>query len=69
MFVPIKNMNGNTYNVLNEMRFPISFGMFPDILLFDKFLNNLTNQIHKSEKYDMIFDKITIDIPLICLFK
>ena len=39
-FVQIENMNENTYNSFNEMRFPISFGISPDILLFDKYLNN-----------------------------
>ena len=33
-------MNKNTHNNFNELRFPISFGMFPDILLRDKSLNN-----------------------------
>ena len=32
-------MNENTYKLFNEMRFPISFGIFPDILFADKILN------------------------------
>ena len=35
-----KNRNENTNNDPNEARFPISFGIFPDILFRDKFLNN-----------------------------
>ena len=34
-------MDENTYSDLNEIRFPISFGMIPDILLKYKTLNNL----------------------------
>ena len=41
------NMNENTYNSLNEMRFPISFGIFPVILFADKYLNNCK----KNKKY------------------
>ena len=55
-------MNEITYSEVNEMRFPISFGMFPDSLLFDKYLKNLANEINESKKYEM-------DIFLICLFE
>ena len=30
----------NTYKCSNKLRFPISFGIFPDILFKYKFLNN-----------------------------
>ena len=35
--------NKNTYNCTNNLRFPISSGMFPVISLCDKFLNELAN--------------------------
>ena len=46
-------MNENTYNSFNEMRFPISFGMFPDILFVDKLLNNRQTN-YKNDKCDIL---------------
>ena len=40
LFISNRNMNVNTYKYFNELRFPISFGISPDILLKNKFLNN-----------------------------
>ena len=40
LFISNRNKNENTYNTFNKLRFPISFGIFPDILFLCKSLNN-----------------------------
>ena len=40
LFISNRNLNENTYKYFNELRFPISFGISPDISLKNKFLNN-----------------------------
>ena len=41
-------MNENTYNSPNEMRFPISFGIFPVILFSFNSLNNYKKKLFSS---------------------
>ena len=44
-------MNESTHNSFNEMRFPISVGIFPEMRFEDKFLNNC----EKIKVINMIF--------------
>ena len=61
-------MNEYTYNTCNEVRFPISFGIFPDISLFGKFLNNWQNIKYiflKSINYFIQSDRMHVIFDII----
>ena len=59
-------MNESTHKYFNELRFPISVGIFPEMLFECKFLNNCGK--NKNGKYDFLLQKIKL-IFFICSFK
>ena len=52
-------MNVNTYKYSNKLRFPISFGIFPDMLFPCKYLSD------KNHKYDILCKNMIEALPFV----